>query len=72
VATAALEHSLPWYFGVAVVGVWATLIVALLALFRYTRRARAERRALERRDRQPPPVIPDDRSIGPGSDLEVW
>ena len=42
---AGLEHSLPWYFGVAVFVVWAGLMVALGYLVRRRLRGPAERRA---------------------------
>ena len=71
-AAAGLDRSLPWYFGATVFVVWAALIVALGYLVRRRMRARAERRAMGRRAGQQPPVVADDRSIGPGTDVELW
>ena len=68
-AVTRLEHDLPWYFGVAVGAVWVVvvgLIVLLLVRWRQAKRARREqvRRAAQR--------ARDDRSLGPGTDVEVW
>jgi len=70
VAAAGLDRSLPWYFGVTVFVLWAAVIVALGYLVRRRMRARAERRAGLRAGAKP--IIPDGRSIGPGTDVEVW
>ena len=71
-AAVGLDRSLPWYFGAFVFVVWAASIVALGYLVRRRMRARAERRAMGRRAGRQPPLIPDDRSIGPGTDVEPW
>jgi hypothetical protein len=71
-AVVGLDRSLPWYFGVAVFVIWAALIVALGYLVRRRMRAWAERRAMGRRAGRRPPLAPDDRSIGPGTDVEPW
>jgi hypothetical protein len=70
-------HALPWYFGAAVFGVWAAAAVGIGLLFRRRMRARAERREYERKNRKPrkeytqkPSGVRDDRSIGPGTDIE--
>jgi hypothetical protein len=69
VAGGTLPHSLPWYFGVAVFAAWAALLVALVFLVRRRLRARAGRLASRGRRASD---VPDDRSVGPGNDLEVW
>jgi hypothetical protein len=66
-------HTLPWYFGAAVVGAWAVVAGGILLLFRRRLRARAERRLDHQRpggttDR----ILRDDRSLESGKDLEPW
>ncbi len=68
-------HSLPWYFGVAVFGVWAAAAAGFTVLVRRRLRDRAQRRrdSQRRRSRRPPtPPAPirDDRALGSGGDLE--
>jgi hypothetical protein len=72
VASSGLDHVLPWYFGVAAFGAWAAVLLALAYLLRHRMHARAERRALARRAAPGDPVIADDRSLGPGTDVEPW
>jgi hypothetical protein len=72
VASTGLDHVLPWYFGVAVFGVWAAVLLALAYLLRHRMHARAKRRALSRRAAPEGPEIADDRSLGPGTDVEPW
>jgi hypothetical protein len=67
-----LPHSLPWYFGAFIVAAWLALMVTLFVLVRRRLRSRAERRAWERRGRPGGGHVADDRSIGPGSDVEIW
>lgn len=71
-------HALPWYFGAAVFAVWAVATVVVVLLARRRLKARAERRRDER-DGRPRPRTPrytgpirDDRSVGPGTDLDRW
>ena len=66
-STGPLAHHLPWYFGVALAVVWAVVVVAagLLAYRRWHGRA-------GRRAQSPSAPVRDDRSLGPGDDLEVW
>jgi hypothetical protein len=65
---APLAHHLPWYFGLTVVIIWATatVLLGLLAYRRWHGRL-ARRTAAQKAD-----AIRDDRSLGPGSDLEIW
>lgn len=68
-------HSLPWYFGVAVFAFWAAAMFGFTLLVRRHLRAKAQRRReLRRPRRRPSPsgTIRDDRSLGPGTDLESW
>ncbi len=63
---APIAHHLPWYFGLAVVIVWAAAMV-LVGLLVYRRwHARGGRGDGTAR------AAPDDRSLGPGNDLEIW
>ncbi len=68
-------HSLPWYFGVVLFAFWATAMFGLTLLVRRRLRAKAERRRDLRRHQKrtyPSGPIRDDRSLGPGTDLERW
>jgi hypothetical protein len=65
------DTSLPWYFGVAVFGAWAALIVILGFLVRRRAQVRAERRAEVRRG-QHRTATREGRALGPGTDVEVW
>jgi hypothetical protein len=73
--TVAPVHSLPWYFGVAVFALWAAVMFGFTLLVRRRLRAKAERRRDLRRPRRRASTaapIRDDRSLGPGTDLEGW
>lgn len=68
-------HTLPWYFGVAAVAVWAVAAVGILLLFRRRLRARAERRLEQQRQQaatRTDRILRDDRSLQSGNDLEPW
>ena len=69
-------HSLPWYFGVCLVAVWVAAASGFVILMRRRLRARAERRRNQQRPRgrrsSRPWPVPDDRSVGPGTDVEQW
>jgi hypothetical protein len=66
---APIAHHLPWYFGLAVVIVWAAAMV-LVGLLAYRRwHGRLNRRV---RGGGTARAGPDDRSLGPGDDLEIW
>ncbi len=68
-------HALPWYFGAAVFVVWAAAAFGFTLLFRRRMRARAERRRDSQYSRgttKPSGPVRDDRSIGPGTDVERW
>jgi hypothetical protein len=71
--TAALENSLPWYFGVVAFVVWSASIVGIALIGRRIIQLRSERRAAVRARSGAKRTAPDDnRSIGPGTDVEVW
>lgn len=66
-------HSLPWYFGVVAFGVWAAAFVGIALITRRRLRARAERRRQYQRGRRSAGMrreVPDDRSLGSGTDIE--
>lgn len=68
-------HSLPWYFGVALFAFWSAAVFGFTLLVRRRLRAKAERRRDLRRPRRrssPSGPVRDDRSLGPGRDLECW
>jgi hypothetical protein len=67
-ATQPLAHHLPWYFGMAFVIVWGAVLVLIGLLTYWRRQSRLARRA----DLQRPGHVRDDRSLGPGTDLEPW
>ncbi len=70
-----LVHALPWYFGLVGFGIWAAILCGLVVLLRRRLRAMAERRrdgAEWKRRRTPTSAVDDDRSIGPGTDVERW
>jgi hypothetical protein len=70
-----LVHALPWYFGAVGFGIWAAILLGLVVLLRRRLRAMAERRreyAEEKRRRTPTRPVEDDRSLGPGTDMERW
>jgi hypothetical protein len=64
-----LMRSLPWYFGAAVFAVWGTAATAMFLLLRRRIKARADRRPASPSPRRP---ARDDRSLGPGTDIELW
>ena len=69
-------HSLPWYFGVCLFAVWVAAALGFVVLVCRRLRVRAERRM----DRERPRgrrnsaswPVRDDRSVGPGTDVEPW
>ncbi len=69
-------HQLPWYFGAAVFAPWPAAAFGFLVIVRRRLRARAERRRDDLRSRRRPSSssgsepIPDDRSLGTGTDIE--
>jgi hypothetical protein len=70
-----LVHALPWYFGVVGFGIWAAILLGLVVLLRRRLRVGAERRREDaewKRRRTPPAPVDDDRSLGPGTDVERW
>jgi len=70
-----LVHALPWYFGMVGFGIWAAILFGLFVLLRRRLRAMAERRreyADEKRRRTSRRPVEDDRSLGPGTDVERW
>jgi hypothetical protein len=65
-----LPHSLPWYFGLTLFLIWLAAMIVLALLIRHRLKARAEsRRVGDRRSRH---RVRDDRSLGPGKDVETW
>lgn len=70
-----LVHALPWYFGAVAFGIWGAALFGLAILMRRRLRAMAERRRdnAEGGGRRPPrQPVDDDRSLGPGTDLDIW
>jgi hypothetical protein len=63
-----LAHHLPWYFGVAMAVIWAAAMAGagLLAYRRWQGRVTRRRRRLDAGS------VRDERSLGPGNDLELW
>ena len=45
---AEIPHTLPWYFGLAILAVWVTLLVLIARVGRHLLASRAERRARTR------------------------
>src|SRR5438132_180746 len=66
--TPPLAHHLPWYFGLTMVVVWAVVLMLIAVLVYHRRQTRLTRRG----ERRAPRGSPDDRCLGPGSDLEPW
>lgn len=67
----AIPHTLPWYFGAAALVLWLAAVGGVVVVLRIRLRGRAERRRrpAPRSERRHPP---DDRALGPGTDVEPW
>lgn len=69
-----LDPGIPPWMAFAMLVVWLALVVAAVSLWRYRRASRraaaASSAAAGSRARPAPP--PEDRQLGPGTDLERW
>jgi hypothetical protein len=61
----ALAHSLPWYFGLLLLGAWLVILVVTVSLVRWRMRGWLERR---RSRRAGPPALNE----GHGTDVDLY